>query len=312
MRLLPAIVALTVLCATGCAKNQDDTSHHPDKAFTDSQIPPGLSPQYFPPAGFVWSGFKSGNLPEARYGVAAPPTSPRADILIVADARFPAEAYFELARDLISLNYTVWIYEAPGQGGSGRYFLQGDKVHTPDFHHSVQAVEDLIGEVIRPSFVRPVYIVGTGTGALTALSIDPKTIPIGGAVAYSPYLRLLEPAPTVWRGEDIPSEAWAQTAHKWQRANPDLRLRAVSQTWQTEMDKAVDTVTSPGLKRLSFGREAPPRLIITSEEAAAPNDPGRMCAGIKICPVKRIFKNKDLSTEINKFIEQTHTQTTSR
>ncbi|WAC48927.1 alpha/beta hydrolase [Asticcacaulis sp. SL142] len=312
MRLLPAIVALTVLCAAGCTKNQDDTSHHPDKVFVDSQTPPGLSPQHFPPAGFVWSGFKSGNLPEARYGVAAPPTNPGADILIVADARFPAEAYFELAGDLISLNYTVWIYEAPGQGGSGRYFLQGDKIHTPDFHHSVQAVEDLVSKVIRPSSVRPVYIVGTGTGALTALSIDPKTIPIGGIIAYSPYLRPPEPAPTGWRGENVPSDEWAQTAHKWQRANPDLRLRSVSQTWQIEMDKAVGNVTSRGLKGLNFGREAPRRLIITGEEAAPPNDAGRICAGIKTCSTKRIFKNKDLSAEINKFIEQTHTQTTLR
>ncbi|WKL56652.1 alpha/beta fold hydrolase [Asticcacaulis sp. ZE23SCel15] len=312
MRLLPAIVALSVLCAAGCAKNQDDAPYPPDKAFVDSQIPPGLSPQYFPPAGFVWSGFKSGNLPEARYGVAAPPTNPRADILIVADARFPAEAYFELARDLISLNYTVWIYEAPGQGGSGRYFLQGDKIHTPDFDYSVQAVEDLVSKVIRPSSGRPIYIVGTGTGALTALSIDPKTIPIGGVIAYSPYLRPPESPPTVWRGENVPSDEWAQTAHKWQRANPDLRLREVSQTWQTEMDKAVGKVTSPGLKGLSFRQEAPRRLIITGEEAAPPNDPGRICAGIKICSFKRIFKNKDLSAEINKFIEQSHTQITSR
>ncbi|MDC7674878.1 alpha/beta hydrolase [Asticcacaulis machinosus] len=309
MRLLPAIVALTMLCAAGCDKKQGDTSHPSDKAFADSQIPPGLSPQYFPPAGFVWSGFKSGNLPEARYGVAAPPTNPGTDILIVADARFPAEAYFELARDLISLNYTVWIYEAPGQGGSGRYFLQGDQIHTPDFNHSVQAVEDLIVKVIRPSSRRPVYVVGTGTGALTALLIDPKTIPVGGVIAYSPYLRPPESAPTIWRGEDVPIEAWAQTAHKWQRANPDLRLRAVSQTWQTEMDKAVGSVTSPGLKGLNFGREAPRRLIITGEEAAPSNDIGRMCAGIKICSIKRILKNKDLSAEIKKFIEQTQSQT---
>ncbi|OYW78913.1 MAG: hypothetical protein B7Z26_08970, partial [Asticcacaulis sp. 32-58-5] len=272
-----------MICVSGCTKNQGEATHPADKAIVDSQIPPGLAPQYFPPAGFVWNGFKSGNLPEARYSVASPSTNPASHVLIIADAVFPAEAYFGLARDFISLNYTVWIYEAPGQVGAGRYFLQGDHIHTPDYRHSVNSVQDLIITVIRPTTKQPVYILGTGTGALTALSIDADKANIGGIIVYSPYLSAPESASVAWRGEDIPSDEWARIGHKWQKANPDLRLRAVSKVWQTEMDKASRRLTNNSLKSLSFSREPPRRLVIANSETSSLSKVQLLCAGIKSC-----------------------------
>src|SRR5476651_2503184 len=121
--------AAMLLSVASCSKlEQAAGAVQPGKAYLDSQIPPGLSPQYFPPEGFVWGAYRAGSLPEARYGVASPPINPKAQVLILTDADYPAEAYFQLTRQLLDAGYGVWLLEVPGQGGAGHYLLQGDRV----------------------------------------------------------------------------------------------------------------------------------------------------------------------------------------
>lgn len=298
-RILLIAIAFSMICAAACTKANKHSTDAANDVVIDSQIPPGLSPQYFPPTGFVWSSFKSDRLPAARYGVAAPSTHPQADIVIIADAGYPAEGYFGLARELIAHNYTVWIFEPPGQGGAGRYFLQGEKIHTPDFNHGTQSVQDFIDSVIRPVDNRSIYIVGIGTGALTALDLDGKSLHVpAGIIAYAPYLSPPQQNPAIWRGQDMPPDGWARIAHKWQKANPDLRLRAVSESWVNEMNKAA--------KRFKMTRNAPRRMIVTTPDISGENANKieRLCDRAANCSVKSHVKYDELSKEINAFIKR--------
>src|SRR3569832_916048 len=95
-RALPFLILL--LLALGACRPGDD----PRAPFTDSRIPPGLEHRFYPPQGWTWGLLKIGTAPPVRYGVAAPASTARSQVLILPGYGEPAEAWFEIANELIA------------------------------------------------------------------------------------------------------------------------------------------------------------------------------------------------------------------
>src|SRR5690606_36341039 len=123
-----------------------------------------------------------------------------------ADAAWPAEVYCDIGRLAQAENMSVWIYEAPGQGGSGRYTLENQQVDTPDFRHSVNGADALISDIIRPDTHKPLYVLGHGSGAWTAILLDKPPI-------QKLYLHQVWGGPDKaesegWSGDSVPEDDW--------------------------------------------------------------------------------------------------------
>ncbi|MFT4090731.1 MAG: alpha/beta hydrolase [Asticcacaulis sp.] len=229
---------------SGCGVK--DSLEAQGQAFVDPQIPPGLPPEYYPAKGFVWSGLTVGKHPQARYGVGAPPVNPRGHFLVLADAAYPAEVYFDLVRPIYDLGLSVWILEAPGQGGSGRYIFENQHVDIPDYKHATTCAKALISDVIRPEPQKPLYVFGHGSGALTAMQLEGQ--PIQSLYLYGVWSGPDNTGSEPWSGDTPPTDEWGQIAFRWQKANPDLRLKGVTQGWIKEMEKARKAAMTKGAK----------------------------------------------------------------
>lgn len=302
--LLLSVAAAVAALASGCSRHGADKQ--PGQAVRDSQIPPGLSPQYFPPQGFVWGGYRAKGLPEARYGVASPPVNPRAQVLILADADYPAEAYFELANQVVNAGYGVWLFEAPGQGGSGHYLMQNQSVYSKNYHDGQLAALSFIRDVIKPDGSKPLFIVGTGYSAVDALALSTqvKDKAYGGFVAFSPYLGGEIAKGSEWHRDDVPASYWGGIAQNWQMSNPDLRLRVKSDTWRTQMQKAYTDLSSLHLPVVSIGGKAAPVLLIQAKDTPtkAANQASALCAHIASCKMQATSGPETLGGAVTDFI----------
>ena len=290
-RLLTSALLCLGLSFTACSKFQDATKDlQPGKAFMDSQIPPGLSPQYFPPEGFVWGAYRHKSLPEARYGVASPPINPRAQVLILADADYPAESYFELTRQLLSAGYGVWLFEPPGQGGAGHYLLQTDAVFAPNDHDAEASAVGFINDIIHPTADKPLFIIGTGYSAINALSLstEMKADGVRGFVAYDPYTGGAIPKGTAWHSDDKPASYWGGVAQTWQASNPDLRLRIKSETWRSQMTKAYTDLNGLHLPVISLQSHGASVLVIAPKAGSTTgaNGASSLCAHLPHCTLQ--------------------------
>ena len=309
-RFLNAVAVGLALCAlgtTGCSKLKESVGLQGGQASLDSRIPPGLSPQYFPPDGFVWGAYRAGSLPEARYGVASPPVNPRAQVLILADPDYPAEAYFELARQLLSAGYGVWLLEAPGQGGAGRYFLQGDAVFARSYHDSQETASDFIRDIIHPSTDKPLFVVGTGYSAVNALSLSTmlKSDAMPGFVAFDPYTGAAIAKGSSWHSSDVPASYWGGIAQTWQTANPDLRLRAKSDEWRKQMKKAYAELGGMHLPVISLKGQAAAVLVIEpkAEPTSQANAASALCAHLPHCTLEPNDGPQALGASVISFIQ---------
>ncbi|MFT3998349.1 MAG: hypothetical protein QM667_13165 [Asticcacaulis sp.] len=283
------------LWLSGCSRDGDDTDQ-PGAAFIDSQIPPGLSPEDYPPAGFVWSGFRHGALPEARYGVAAPPLNPRAHLLVLSDARYPAEIYFGLARHAIASNVCVWILEAPGQGGSGKYLMQNQDVFLPKYRDAVQTAEDFVARIIRPDAEKPLYIFAHGFAVPTARLLQTKDWPLKASLFYAPWTGEKIESPEQWRREDTPAAPWDQVAQRWRMANPDLRRVHLGQRWQEQMQAALKAADGFSLDRLTSATHTP--VFISGTGASLQP----LCRGQKTCQVRQVTDESGLGPVLTEFL----------
>ena len=295
------MVAAVLLGISACSKIKDAARDmQPGRAFLDSQIPPGLPPQYFPPQGFVWGAYRHGSLPEARYGVASPPVNPKAQVLILADADYPAEAYFETAQQLLDAGYGVWLLDVPGQGGAGRYLLQNDMVYTHNWHDGEGTAATFVRDVIHPTPDKPLFVVGTGYSAVNALSLatDMKDRNVLGFVGFDPWLGGAIANGGSWHRGDVPGTYWGRIAQQWQMSNPDLRLRAKSDTWQTQMHKAYAQLT--GLHLSAFASSAP-IIVMTPKPAEAAAK--ALCAHMPHCDVKDSQGPEMLGQELSDIIK---------
>jgi len=295
-----SMVAAVLLGLPACSKIRDAARDmQPGHAFLDSQIPPGLAPQYFPPQGFVWGAYRHGSLPEARYGVASPPVNPKAQVLILADADYPAEAYFETAQQLLDAGYGVWLLDMPGQGGAGRYLLQNDAIYTHNWHDGEGTAVTFIKDVIHPTPDKPLFVVGTGYSAVNALSLsnDLKDRGVIGFVGYDPWLGGPIPAGGAWHRDDAPSTYWGRIAQQWQVSNPDLRLRAKSESWQAQMRKAYAQLT--GLHLSALAAVAPVVIMAPKTTEAGART---LCAHLPHCEVKETQGAETLGDDLASLI----------
>ncbi len=298
----------TVVCGlllAGCDKLKEAVQ--PGKAATDSAIPPGLSPQFFPPQGFVWGAYRPANLPEVRYGVASPPVNPTAQVLILADASYPAEVYFQMAQQLLDAGYGVWLLEAPGQGGAGRYLLQGEAVFAPDYHDAQTAARLFIADVVKPDPDKPLVVVGTGYSAIHALSLslDLKDADILGYVAYDPYLGGPIARGGVWHAGDPPGTYWGDIAQTWQSANPGLRLRVKSDVWQKQMVKAYEALD--GMHMPAIGEKAHASVLLLEPKnglTADANAASKLCSHVAHCVLAPGDGPQTLGASVASFVEE--------
>ena len=302
-----ALLVSVALSLTACSKLKDATKEmQPGQAFLDSRIPAGLSPQYYPPGGFVWGAYRSGSLPEARYGVASPPNNPKAQVLILADADYPAEVYFELMRQLLDEGYGVWLLEAPGQGGSGHYLLQNQSIFATSYHDGQLTARDFIKDIVKPSADKPVFVIGAGYSALTALSLSTllKDDSLKGFIAYDPYLGGPIARGDIWHRDAPQPGYWGGIAQSWQMSNPDLRMRQKSDGWQKQMQKAYVDLNSLHLPVTSLKNGA--QVLVLEQKIATTsqaNTASALCARLPRCTLQPSDGPQTLGADVTAFIQ---------
>ena len=302
-----ALLVSAVLSLTACSKLKDATKEvQPGQAFLDSRIPAGLSPQYYPPVGFVWDAYRARSLPEARYGVASPPINPKAQVLILADADYPAEVYFELMRQLLDEGYGVWLLEAPGQGGSGHYLLQNQSVFATSYHDGQLTARDFITDIIKPSADKPVFVIGAGYSALTALSLSTllKDDSLKGFIAYDPYLGGPIAKEEIWHHDTSQPGYWGGIAQSWQMSNPDLRMRQKSDGWQRQMQKAYADLNGLHLPVTSLKNGAEVLVLkpktATTDQA---NTASALCTRLPRCKLQPTRGPQTLGADVTVFMQ---------
>lgn len=265
-----ALPIIFLLLALGACKGPDD----PRAPFTDSRIPPGLETRFYPPQGWAWGLIRVGKAPPLRYGVAAPPTTPRGQVIILPGLGETAEAWFGVVRDLNARGYVVWVLEGSGQGGSGRYRLPRDIIDAPSLDPDVVAVT-VVAARLAPR--GPRYLIASNTSAAVAARAAALGLSLDGLILFGPDFRspverarqtnpaflskerwlrrlglgrLPEPGGGGWvandRFMDIPELGqpaflkWL--TRRWQKANPDLRMGSPSVDWGFAYEAQADAV----------------------------------------------------------------------
>lgn len=284
VRALPALLVLLTLAACGRADAPP---------LLDSRTPPALGPRFFPPEGWAWGALTVTGAPTVRYGVASPPVTPRADVVILPAYGESAEVYFETVRDLTAHGYGVWVLDAAGQGGSARFPGPSDLGRSKGFEVDAAALDDLVAEVIRPGPRGPLVVAAGGSAGLTALlCAETGRTPLDGLFLWS----LPEQAPgNVARAHDMTRShlgglraegavAWVRPtsdlsgrttlAAAWQLADPDLRMGGPSWDWIAAEDdalrSALDPRVAPRLRPAVLALETAPSPRLRRLCAAAP------------------------------------------
>lgn len=276
------------------------------RAFLDSRIPPGLPPAYYPPEGFTWDGFDADGLPEARYGVASPAVNPRGHVVLIADADFPAEAYFSLMRRIIARGYTVWVVEMPGQGGSGKFNTHQQSINSIDFSKYLSLIDAFINKVVRSNSDKPVILLGSGSGGLLVLSQRDDPARFEARIAIGPASDHSFMPKGEWHREADPGFAWGHIGHLWQIANPDLRLRRKSDRWRSQTRAVYGRLKAPVLARLN------PLSIQSSEYIIdIPENSGQMVVSHQdeLCTVRigchyQVLQNEEALAEFVTHIQE--------
>ena len=254
--------------------------HDSRDAFVESRVPPDLAERFYPPENWAWGLIQLGDGPAQRYGVASPEAAPRAQLLILPDYGESAETWFETVRDLNRAGVTVWVLEGVGQGGSARLTARRDLGHVVRFDGDVASARAMVETVIRPGADRPLAILGQGQGALVAARLvetgaSPAALILSAPACPPPskgvgLLRsiglgvLRAPGAVGWSRTGPDDFATSRThdrwrgavTHRWQLANPDLRLGGPSLDWQSAL------VTLAALDAADLGRIHAPTLVV--------------------------------------------------
>jgi lysophospholipase len=224
--------------------------------FAESRVPPDLAERFYPPENWAWGLVQIGDGPALRYGVAAPPDAvSRAQVLILPDYGESAETWFETVRDLNGAGLTVWVLEGVGQGGSSRLTRRRDLGHVVSFDADLAIARTMADQVIRPDPDVPWAILGEGHGALVAARLVetgarpaalilsapacPAESSVGARLRALGLGVLRAPGAGGWRRDGPDDFAAGRThdrwrgsvTHRWQLANPDLRLGGPSLDW---------------------------------------------------------------------------------
>ncbi len=230
--------------------------------FAESQVPPALTPRFYPPEGWAWGFIGVGDKPVQRYGVGSTRRVPTATVVVVPGYGETAEMWFETASDLIDSGYTVWILDRAGQGGSGRYVAPRDLGHVPSFDPDIAALREFVRVVVRPAPDAPLVLLTHADGVVVALSAVRAGMKADGVIASSPQLAKADPGRRLLgavRSSDAPPPGWkpwsrntpddhaagvthdpwrGKVGQAWRAANPDLRMAGPSLGWTKAYEAA--------------------------------------------------------------------------
>ncbi len=250
------LLAICALAACSPKPVDNDASH----------VPPGLESRFYPPEGWTWGAVTVKDAPSLRYGVASPPFAPQAQVLLLPGAGEPAEAWFETARALVDHRYAVWVLDWAGQGGSDRYTGLGMRAHVKDSAVNIEALNQMVRQVIRPHDGQPLVIVADGMGATIALAAMGKGLPASGAVLDSPALAAIASPQTQATARWVTKAGLGRTpvfgfagpvtiaGHDsarsgvigaWGRANPALRVDGLTWGWLDALQQTQDMARDP-------------------------------------------------------------------
>ena len=287
------LLCLALLAACGA---RDDAG-----PFTDSRLPAAISQADWAPVGWTWGLIQptAGAAPQ-RYGVAAPATEPRAQLLLLPRYGDFAETHYRQLNAFVGQYYVSWALDGAGQGGSGRLFGPRDLGHVDAFDNDEAAIHALIQHAVRPSGAAPLVLVAEGTAAAVALqALRSHPEGVAGVVlveptlrapmsadprltAWAPRLRLgfiRAPGGSGWRHDaatpDVKTDSGRRLA--WQIANPDLRMGDPSLGWLAAFDDLVAQTTPQNLARISA-----PVLILSAHGGADP-DWAPLCRAMPHC-----------------------------
>jgi lysophospholipase len=288
------VLLALVLSLAACGDRQ---AHAP---FTDSRLPSGLSPKDWPPHGWAWGLIRVGDAPAQRYGVAAAPTVPRAQVLILPGYGDFAETHFAEASALIDHGDTVWILDGAGQGGSGRAVEPRDVGHVAAFDEDQRGLEAIVDQVMRPPGDAPFVIVAEGTAAPVALhALQLGRMRASGLILIDPVLKtpgapnldqagwasrlglgaIRAPGERAWVRDDQLKNPDQQRRMAWQTANPDLRMGGPSLGWQAAFADLIGAMDAAG-----WSKATAPVLLLTSTPASA--EENRLCRALPHCTLQ--------------------------
>jgi lysophospholipase len=119
--------------------------------------PADLEERFTEPKGWRWHHFKNARGKKLRFGTAYPDSRiPNAVVVILLGRNEYAEKYFEISRDLLAKNLSVWILEWQGQGLSDRFLPKTpERCHSPAFTQHVEDLHDFILEYVKHACVHP-------------------------------------------------------------------------------------------------------------------------------------------------------------
>jgi lysophospholipase len=202
-----------------------------------------------------------------------------------------AEVYFETVRDLLARGCTVWVLEAAGQGGSGRFPGPRDVGRSKGARIDAGALNRLIRTVVRPADGEPVVVAASGTAALAALLASEDGLAVDGLVLWSPdlarrdarraremtrwgfgWVRAEGAKPWIRPDRDLSGRATLPLA--WQTANPDLRMGGPSWGLLAAEAEGLREATDPQRVR----RIRSPVLVIDSTAESA-----QLCTALPRC-----------------------------
>jgi lysophospholipase len=286
-----AVLLLTLAACKGGGANQP---------YVESRTPADLGPRFYPPENWGWGLVQVGDAPAQRYGVSAPATAVRAQILILPDYGETAETWFETAADLNAMGYDVWVLEGAGQGGSGRLTEPRDLGYLTSFNPDLAAVRAMVATVIRPTATAPLIVLGQGVGGMVAARSLERGLPAAALILSSPALddrpggaatdltlliagKRRAAGPGAWSraGPDAfalggTHDPWrGRATHLWQTSNPDLRMGGPSGAWITAFDASAAEARK-GLKDITV-----PTLLL---EGDAP----RGCRDLPACQAQAL------------------------
>ena len=278
-----------------------------------------MGSRFYPPQGWAWGYVRSGDGLVQRYGVASPPVTPRATILILTGYGETAEKWFETVSDLNGQGFAVWVLERQGQGGSERETPWRDLGHVDSFDPDVAVVRALTNGVIRPRGDTPFVVIGHSEGGLVALRAAQQGLPMDGLVLSSPAFGLTAlPRPRAdfarftpamrtlrlgwvrtpdqpgWRREG-PDGFQAELTHDpirgkvqaaWMLANPDLRMGGRSLGWFAAFFDASEAAA------LDIRKGATPTLMLDAgqDKVVTATPQSRLCAAMTECKETRYPK----------------------
>lgn len=310
-RLFAAALALApIITVSACG---DGGSRAP---FAETRTPPSLGARFYPPQGWAWGFVRRGEGMVQRYGVAAPPVTPRATILILTGYGETAEAWFETVSDLTTQGFTVWVLERQGQGGSQRATPWRDVGHVDSFDPDVAVVRAMLHGAIRPKPDTPVVVIGHSDGGLVALRAAQQGLPVDGLVLsspafglaalprsradfarFTPAMRALRlgwirtPDQTGWRREGPDGFASGRTQDRergkvqaaWMLANPDLRMGGRSLGWFAAFFDASEAAAQDA------GKTTVPTLMLDAgqDKVVTATPQTRICAAMQTCAETR-------------------------